>query len=107
MRALRLKNHQPINEAPLVEEKVPMLEPGDHQLLVRVYSCGICHTDLHRFKDGKLEHASAYLGCTAHVDIAPTAIEVKKTSVPMQNLLDFIEMVALLNMCCPMLNSHF
>ncbi len=47
MRALRLKDHQPIHNAPLIEERVPMPEPGDHQLLVRVLACGICHTDLH------------------------------------------------------------
>jgi propanol-preferring alcohol dehydrogenase len=47
MRALRLKDHQPINNAPLIEERVPIPEPGDHQLLVRVLACGICHTDLH------------------------------------------------------------
>ena len=47
MRALRLRKIKPIEEAPLKLEDVQIPEPGRGQLLVRVLTSGICHTDLH------------------------------------------------------------
>lgn len=47
MRALRLRKIEPIEEAPLKLEDVQIPEPGEGQLLVRVLTSGICHTDLH------------------------------------------------------------
>lgn len=47
MRALRLYEPQSIDNAPLNPEEVQIPEPGEGQLLVRVYVSGICHTDLH------------------------------------------------------------
>lgn len=32
---------------PLTIEEVPVKEPGNSQLLVKVITCGVCHTDLH------------------------------------------------------------
>jgi propanol-preferring alcohol dehydrogenase len=47
MRALRLSKQQSIDKAPLIIEEVQIPEPGEGQLLVRVLTSGICHTDLH------------------------------------------------------------
>jgi propanol-preferring alcohol dehydrogenase len=33
--------------APLQIEEVPVKEPGENEILVRVVTCGVCHTDLH------------------------------------------------------------
>jgi alcohol dehydrogenase, propanol-preferring len=33
--------------APLQIEQVPVKEPGENQILVKVITCGVCHTDLH------------------------------------------------------------
>jgi alcohol dehydrogenase, propanol-preferring len=32
---------------PLQIEEMPVKEPGENQILVKVVSCGVCHTDLH------------------------------------------------------------
>lgn len=32
---------------PLTIEQVPVMEPADNQILVKVITCGVCHTDLH------------------------------------------------------------
>lgn len=32
---------------PLSIEQVPVPTPGEHQILVKVVTCGVCHTDLH------------------------------------------------------------
>lgn len=32
---------------PLQIEEVPVKEPGENQVLVKVITCGVCHTDLH------------------------------------------------------------
>lgn len=45
-------------EAPrrrLVEKEVPVPQPGQDQVLVRVHACGVCRTDLH-VVDGELAH---------------------------------------------------
>lgn len=47
MRAMRLHDQAPIEENPLHLDNVERPEPGDHQLLVKVAVCGLCHTDLH------------------------------------------------------------
>ncbi len=38
---------------PLVERELPVPEPAEHQVLVRVRACGVCRTDLH-VVDGEL-----------------------------------------------------
>jgi alcohol dehydrogenase, propanol-preferring len=47
MRAMVLGSPGPIGSRPLHLEEVPVPEPGDGQLLVRVAMCGVCRTDLH------------------------------------------------------------
>ena len=47
MRSLRLNQPGPIEENPLSLEEVARPRPGPGQLLLRVKSCGVCHTDLH------------------------------------------------------------
>ena len=32
---------------PLQIEEMPVKEPGENQILVKVITCGVCHTDLH------------------------------------------------------------
>ncbi|HLU11545.1 MAG TPA: alcohol dehydrogenase catalytic domain-containing protein, partial [Oceanobacillus sp.] len=47
MKAQRLHQPAPITTNPLRLEDVPLPKTGDHDLLVRVRACGVCHTDLH------------------------------------------------------------
>ncbi len=37
----------PIENVPLRASDLPMPEPGPHELLVRIKTCGVCRTDLH------------------------------------------------------------
>ena len=39
----------------LVAERLPVPEPGSDQVLIRVHTCGVCHTDLH-IVDRELPH---------------------------------------------------
>ncbi|WP_439425997.1 zinc-dependent alcohol dehydrogenase family protein [Oenococcus alcoholitolerans] len=36
-----------LNDFPLKFKRVPVPKPGDHQILVKVITCGVCRTDLH------------------------------------------------------------
>lgn len=47
MKAQRLHQPAPITTNPLRLEDVPLPQIGDHDLLVKVRACGVCHTDLH------------------------------------------------------------
>ncbi|MFQ5742022.1 MAG: zinc-dependent alcohol dehydrogenase family protein [Acidobacteriota bacterium] len=47
MRAALLRRQAPIEEAPLQLEDRPVPAPGAGEVLIRVYACGVCHTDLH------------------------------------------------------------
>ena len=47
MKALLLRNAAPIETAPLEPAEIPVPEPGDREILIRVRACGLCHTDLH------------------------------------------------------------
>lgn len=47
MKAMVLYEQQPIEQRPLRLEDVPKPEPGPGQVLIRVHTCGVCHTDLH------------------------------------------------------------
>ncbi len=49
MRAMLLTNPR----SPLLMTDLPVPEPGPDQVLLRVYACGVCRTDLHVF-DGEL-----------------------------------------------------
>jgi len=54
MKAMLLKNIAPIKEKPLVREDLPIPQPGPEQILVRISTCGICHTELDEI-EGRLE----------------------------------------------------
>lgn len=47
MRAMRLKDYQSAEEAPLKLTQLPIPEPGRGQVRLEVQVCGVCHTDLH------------------------------------------------------------
>ncbi len=47
MRAMVLREQKPIEESPLRLEDVPKPQPGPGEILIRVHTCGVCHTDLH------------------------------------------------------------
>lgn len=47
MHVWQLNEPRPVEEAPLVEGDLPVPEPGEHDLLIKVSACGVCHTDLH------------------------------------------------------------
>ena len=41
--------------APLEIKQVPIPQPGPDDVLVKLIACGVCHSDLHLAKDGKLK----------------------------------------------------
>lgn len=47
MRALQLSSPAPIASAPLALVETRTLTPGAHAVLLRLRTCGVCHTDLH------------------------------------------------------------
>jgi len=47
MKAMVLHEQRAIEEAPLRLEEVPKPQPGPGEILIRVHTCGVCHTDLH------------------------------------------------------------
>ena len=47
MKAMTLAHPAPVESSPLVATKVPIPEPKDDEVLIRVSACGMCRTDLH------------------------------------------------------------
>jgi propanol-preferring alcohol dehydrogenase len=47
MKAMRLYRQAPLNASSLTLDDLPLLEPGEGQVRLRVRLCGVCHTDLH------------------------------------------------------------
>jgi propanol-preferring alcohol dehydrogenase len=47
MKAFLLHHHAPIEQKPLALEEVPIPLPSEEDVLVEVFVCGICRTDLH------------------------------------------------------------
>src|SRR5580692_8129017 len=47
MRAMQLDQPASIDTSPLVLRELPIPDPGQNEILVRVEACGICRTDLH------------------------------------------------------------
>ncbi len=47
MKAMVLYDQAPIEERPLRLEEVPKPTPGPGEVLIKVHTCGVCHTDLH------------------------------------------------------------
>ncbi len=47
MRAMVLHGPGPVENRPLLPEEVPVPEPKENEVLVRIDTCGVCRTDLH------------------------------------------------------------
>ncbi len=47
MRAMQLERPGPVETAPLREVDIPIPHPGEYEILIKVFACGVCHTDLH------------------------------------------------------------
>ena len=47
MKACVLERPGPVESCPLELRELPIPQPGEHEVLVRAHSCGICRTDLH------------------------------------------------------------
>jgi len=47
MKAMVLEQTAPVEQNPLRLTDVPVPDPGDKQVLIKVNACGVCHTDLH------------------------------------------------------------
>ncbi len=47
MRAMVLERQAPCEENSLILRELPVPEPADNEVLIRVEACGVCHTDLH------------------------------------------------------------
>jgi len=47
MKAIRLTAPGLVERNPLTADDVPVPEPGERELLIRIHACGVCHTDLH------------------------------------------------------------
>jgi propanol-preferring alcohol dehydrogenase len=47
MKAMLLRSQAPIEEGPLEPAELGTPEPAHDEILIRVKTCGICHTDLH------------------------------------------------------------
>ncbi len=56
MRAWQLEKPQPVEDKPLNPADLPLPEIGEHDLLIRVSVCGVCHTDLHIVEGDIEEH---------------------------------------------------
>jgi propanol-preferring alcohol dehydrogenase len=54
MKAMVLDRHSPIEERPLKLADLPIPQPEDNQILVKVSVCGVCHTDLDEI-EGRLK----------------------------------------------------
>ncbi len=47
MKAMILREPKPVDEGPLAWVDLPRPEPAPGQVRLRVWACGVCHTDLH------------------------------------------------------------
>jgi propanol-preferring alcohol dehydrogenase len=47
MKAMQLDHFAPIEDTPLSLVERPVPKPGNHEILIRIHVCGVCHTDLH------------------------------------------------------------
>jgi len=58
MRAMRLERPRPAGERPLTLTEIPRPEPGPGEVLIKVRTCGVCHTDLHIVEGELAPHRS-------------------------------------------------
>ncbi|MGD8466579.1 MAG: alcohol dehydrogenase catalytic domain-containing protein, partial [Anaerolineae bacterium] len=47
MKAMILQEARPVEEDPLSAVDLPVPEPEEGQIRLRIRACGVCHTDLH------------------------------------------------------------
>ncbi len=47
MRAWSVRHPAPMSQGPLISQELPVPDPAEHEVLVRVSVCGVCRTDLH------------------------------------------------------------
>jgi len=47
MQAMLLKKPDTIENAPLIWSEIPVPEPENNEIRIRIKACGVCHTDLH------------------------------------------------------------
>ncbi len=47
MLAQRLSEPQPVQNSPLMMNDIPLPEPGEGEVRLKIDYCGVCHTDLH------------------------------------------------------------
>ena len=47
MKAMTLRNPDKIENFPLELMEIPVKKPSEDEVLLRVKTCGVCHTDLH------------------------------------------------------------
>ena len=60
MKACVLDQPGPVESSPLLLRELPVPQPGEREVLVRVHSCGICRTDLH-VVEGELAPKKAHI----------------------------------------------
>jgi propanol-preferring alcohol dehydrogenase len=47
MQIMQLQRAAPVETKPLVDAEIDVPEPDSHQVLLKIHTCGVCHTDLH------------------------------------------------------------
>ena len=58
---------------PLVLKDVPIPEPNDNQVLIKIHACGVCRTDLH-IVDGELTKTKLPL-IIGHEIVGPQSVQ--------------------------------
>src|SRR5512135_542710 len=58
VKAMLLRTPRPVQERPMELVDLPEPTPGRGELLIAVYACGICHTDLHTVEGELPPHKS-------------------------------------------------
>jgi propanol-preferring alcohol dehydrogenase len=54
MKAMVLKKPDNIENSPLELMEIPVKQPSENEVLLKVKTCGVCHTDLH-IVEGELD----------------------------------------------------
>jgi propanol-preferring alcohol dehydrogenase len=82
MRAMLLDKSAPIEAKPLRQADLPIPEPGEKQILVRISVCGTCHTDLDE-AEGRLRPTKSpiVLGHQVVGTVADKAVGAKRFEI--------------------------
>jgi Zn-dependent alcohol dehydrogenase len=59
-------------------EKVELDDPGDHEVLVEVAACGVCHSDLHLAEAGSVSPVPVILGHEGAGTVVATGVAVSR-----------------------------